>query len=351
MRKKILIGSAIMLLVAVFAALLVFAILGLLQNLQNKQAIAALTSQVGAAAEESRTAHQEFSKKIGEATSTLRDDVLPTIVAAAEESGTAHKKLGEEIGEDLQALPKKLSEVIGEATSSLREDLDNTEGDLALLQRSVLDAGLVYSHVRQSVVEVFIDEKFKGSGFLYGDQRNQILTTAHLWRKLGETENPDIFVKFSNGAIIHASLTGRDEIQDVAILELEEPAPHGINSLPLADYSSLYVGQPIIIIGSPMELEGTITTGIISFLGRDGEPFKLACGSCTALIQTDSATNSGNSGGPGIDAKGEVVGIVSFIIPRTEGIAFLVSSETLKAFVDALGAASQARDQLSEESE
>jgi 2-alkenal reductase len=115
-----------------------------------------------------------------------------------------------------------------------------------------------------------------------------------------------IEIVFSDGSISAAELTGIDLNSDLAVLQAERTPP-GLTPLPLGDMNSLKVGQTVIAIGNPFGLQGTLTKGIISALGRDIPA--LTQFSIPQSIQTDAAINPGNSGGPLLDLQGRVIGV------------------------------------------
>jgi S1-C subfamily serine protease len=140
----------------------------------------------------------------------------------------------------------------------------------------------------------------QGSGFLY-DNLGHIVTNAHVIHGASEVE-----VTFSDGSTRTSEIVGEDMNSDLAVV-LVKDMPSGIQPLQLADMSSLAVGQTVLAIGNPFGLEGTLTRGIISALGRNIPaltPFSIP-----QSIQTDAAINPGNSGGPLLDLNGEVIGV------------------------------------------
>lgn len=150
----------------------------------------------------------------------------------------------------------------------------------------------------------------QGSGFVYDDQGN-IVTNAHVIHGASEVE-----VTFSDGTTRPAEIIGEDLNSDLAVVRVEDMPP-GIEPLPLGDMSTLAVGQTVVAIGNPFGLEGTLTRGIISALGRTIPaltPFSIP-----ESIQTDAAINPGNSGGPLLNLKGEVIGVNAQI--ETNGLS------------------------------
>lgn len=150
----------------------------------------------------------------------------------------------------------------------------------------------------------------QGSGFVYDDQ-GHIVTNAHVIHGASEVE-----VTFSDGTTRAAEIVGEDLNSDLAVVRVEN-LPSGIEPLPLGDMSTLAVGQTVVAIGNPFGLEGTLTRGIISALGRTIPaltPFSIP-----ESIQTDAAINPGNSGGPLLNLKGEVIGVNAQI--ETNGLS------------------------------
>lgn len=172
------------------------------------------------------------------------------------------------------------------------------------------DAVLVdlYARVNSSVVNITnfaqansqVEPASQGSGFVFDDQGN-IVTNAHVVHGASEVE-----VTFSEGTTRPAKLVGEDLNADLAVVHVDN-VPAGVGPLPLGKMEDLAVGQTVVAIGNPFGLEGTLTRGIISALGRSIPaltPFSIP-----QSIQTDAAINPGNSGGPLLNMLGEVVGV------------------------------------------
>jgi 2-alkenal reductase len=150
----------------------------------------------------------------------------------------------------------------------------------------------------------------QGSGFVY-DDLGRIVTNAHVVR------NEDLVeVTFYEGTTLPAEILGLDPQSDLAVLEVES-VPAGVAALPLGEMSELAVGQTVVAIGNPFGLDGTLTRGIISGLGRTIP--SLTSFSIPEAIQTDAAINPGNSGGPLLDLHGHVVGVNAQI--ETDGFS------------------------------
>ncbi|SCL20987.1 serine protease, S1-C subfamily, contains C-terminal PDZ domain [Micromonospora pallida] len=137
-----------------------------------------------------------------------------------------------------------------------------------------------------------------GSGFVI-DDRGHIVTNDHVVAGGGT-----ISVVGQDGRRLTARLVGRDPGSDIAVLRVD-PAGR-LPALPLAAAGQTRVGEPVLAVGSPLGLSGTVTAGIVSALDR---PVRLGGGARQTAVQTDSSINPGNSGGPLVNARGEVVGV------------------------------------------
>lgn len=150
-----------------------------------------------------------------------------------------------------------------------------------------------------------------GTGFII-DADGLILTNEHV------IDGADrITVRLADGRTLHATRVGSDPDTDIALLKVDA-APR-LQPAPLGDSDTLRVGEWVVAIGNPLAYEHTVTVGVVSFLGR-----KLFDSSLDRYIQTDAAINFGNSGGPLINARGEVIGINAAISSRAANIGFAV---------------------------
>jgi len=165
-----------------------------------------------------------------------------------------------------------------------------------------------------------------GSGFIY-DKEGRIVTNNHV---VDGAETVD--VTFIDGNIYSAKVVGRDPFSDIAVLQITDDfAAEEIVPLELANSSNLQVGQQVVAIGNPFGLSDTMTTGIVSQVGRL-LPNKEMSFSIPNAIQTDAAINPGNSGGPLLDLQGHVIGVNTAIQSRTgdfAGIGFAIPSNTV----------------------
>ena len=172
-----------------------------------------------------------------------------------------------------------------------------------------------------------------GSGFVY-DTSGRIITNNHV---VEGSDNVD--VRFIDGNIYTAKVVGTDKFNDIAVLQItDDIKDESLVPLPLANSDDLEVGQQIVAIGNPFGLSDTMTTGIISQVGRL-LPNREAGYTISGVIQTDTAINPGNSGGPMLNLSGQVIGINTAIQSTTgefSGIGFAVPSNTIKRVVPAL---------------
>ena len=162
-----------------------------------------------------------------------------------------------------------------------------------------------------------------GTGFVI-DPAGLILTNHHV------VDGADrIMVRLTDGRNLHATRIGSDPDTDVALIKVDSTRPLPYASL--GDSDALRVGEWVVAIGNPLAYEHTVTVGVVSFIGR-----KLFDSSLDRYIQTDAAINFGNSGGPLINARGEVIGINAAISSRAANIGFAVPINQARAILPQL---------------
>jgi S1-C subfamily serine protease len=197
----------------------------------------------------------------------------------------------------------------------------------------------LYQSVSTGIVAIRVDTGQTGSlgsGFVY-DDHGHILTNYHVVEGVDQVE-----VDFPSGYKTYGTIIGTDLDSDLAIVTVDAPADQ-LHPLALGDSDQLKVGQEVVAIGNPFGLDGTMTTGIVSALGRtlDSVHSSPSGGTFTAgdIIQTDAAINPGNSGGPLFNLQGEVIGINRAIRtsnftttgePVNSGIGFAISINIVK---------------------
>lgn len=176
----------------------------------------------------------------------------------------------------------------------------------------------------------------QGSGFIW-DTQGHIVTNYHVVENATAIE-----VTFNDGISLPATLVGADPDSDLAVIKVD-PAEHDLKPVKLGDSDALKVGQRAIAIGNPFGLEGTLTAGVISALGRDlpaaSTGASLVGYRIPDVIQTDAPINPGNSGGPLLNSNGEVIGVNAAIESSTgtsAGIGFAIPVSIVKQVVPSL---------------
>jgi S1-C subfamily serine protease len=221
--------------------------------------------------------------------------------------------------------------------TAMRKDMQREAAyaleDQIIAVYETVGASVVNITNRGTVYDMFgraIPQGGSGSGFIYDDQ-GHIVTNYHVIEDADE-----LLVTFADGQVFEAEIVGIDPANDLAVIQIVDraglPAP-----VALADSDLLRVGQFVVAIGSPFGQEQTLTTGVISALGRVIQsPNGRFIGEA---IQTDAAINPGNSGGPLLDLEGRVIGVNSQIISpsgASAGVGFAVSSNTVRHIVPEL---------------
>ena len=173
-------------------------------------------------------------------------------------------------------------------------------------------------------------QRSQGTGFLIDDS-GYLLTNNHVVEQSAE-----IVVQTADDHEARASLVGRDERTDVALLRI--PPPQGVQVPALGDSDTLLVGEWVLAIGNPFGLSHTVTAGIVSAKGRTGRDVPLDPAGYYNFIQTDASINPGNSGGPLFNMRGEVVGINTAINSAGQGIGFAIPINMVKQILPQLRA-------------
>lgn len=216
------------------------------------------------------------------------------------------------------------SAIFGDETSSL------TKKNLTLVE--------LFEKSEEGVVKIKVvrigsqvDTGGVGSGFVY-DNLGHIITNAHVVDGADKAT-----VTFLDGSQYNAEIIGKDKFTDIAVIKVSEK-PRLLHPLEIGDSSLLQVGEQVAAIGNPFGLSGSMTSGIVSQIGRliaaQDSGFSIP-----DVIQTDAAINPGNSGGPLLNMRGQVIGINTAIQSMTGefvGIGFAVPSNTVSKIVPTL---------------
>jgi 2-alkenal reductase len=226
-----------------------------------------------------------------------------------------------------------------------QSDAGTVKGAYASFKASGLTPQQIYEKHAGSVVE--ITATFPGTYDMFGQQTGggqalgtgfvvsedgYILTNAHVVSESGQAVST-VTVTFkgdgTQGAQVEGTVLGADESTDVALIKVDPSQAPALRAIPLGDSSAVTVGEEVVAIGNPLGLDFSLSTGVVSATDRELQSPNGA--TITGGIQTDAAINHGNSGGPLINAKGEVIGINEQIASQgggSEGIGFAVPINT-----------------------
>lgn len=249
------------------------------------------------------------------------------IGALSKEHTAQISALSSEQGRQISALSDELAALKGETLARIDTLDDELRGVAGELELSAINASRLYQQVSQGIVRISDGEEVIGSGFAF-DPYN-LITAQHV------IEGQDQIVVISaDGSTSAATVVGTCEHSDIAVLALEQTS--GVQALTLADSEKVTVGEPTIVVGNPLQLPGTITSGIVSQIHRF---VKVQYDSRTcwvaSLVQFDAAVNAGNSGSPLLNAESEVIGMVIARIDPTQGtgVYYAISSNKVRRVV------------------
>lgn len=235
---------------------------------------------------------------------------------------------------------RQVSSLNGQITN-LQTSISNLEGyqnatyqNITLLQNgtSLVD---IYSNLRDSVVLVQGDTSdggVQGSGFVYDfNGRTVVLTNYHVVQ--GTT---GLSVTFSDGHGYSTTVLGTDPYSDLAVLSVNNAPASEFKPVTIVSSAPLRVGEPVIAIGNPYGLVGSLTTGVVSATGRTIIEDAAGGYAIANIIQTSTPINPGNSGGPLLNSVGNVVGITTAIVSDSQGLGFAIPSNTILREISAL---------------
>jgi S1-C subfamily serine protease len=256
-----------------------------------------------------------------------RSLILPLTLAAVLGGGVAAASVVAVVGTDGTSTPATVTVGAATATSSGTPAVAAPSAPATAPTAAAAGSkpvAQIYREAAPGVVRV-TQAQGQGSGFVI-DSEGHILTNAHVVDGGGP-----VFVSFSNEDRVEATIVGKDDSTDTALLKVTESAG-ALRPLALGTSTSVQVGDPVVAIGNPFGLDRTITSGIVSAVARqieapNGFPINNA-------IQTDAAINHGNSGGPLLNMQGQVIGINSQIansgIDANVGVGFAIPIDMVK---------------------
>jgi S1-C subfamily serine protease len=235
---------------------------------------------------------------------------------------------------------RQVSSLNGQITN-LQTSISNLEGlqnatyqNITILQNgtSLVD---IYSNLRDSVVLVqgeTSDGSVQGSGFVYDfNGRNVVLTNYHVVQ-----DTTGLSVTFSDGHGYSTTILGTDPYSDLAVLSVNNAPVSEFKPVTIVSSAMLRVGEPVIAIGNPYGLVGSLTTGVVSATGRTIVEDAAGGYAIANIIQTSTPINPGNSGGPLLNSVGNVVGITTAIVSDSQGLGFAIPSNTILREISAL---------------
>jgi S1-C subfamily serine protease len=285
-------------------------------------------------------------KCLGVSTSEMRADsgrklravVVIIIVLASLVAGgllgylSCYSATSEEI-DNLQNQVTSFQEQLSQLQSAQNLDYQN----VTIIPEENVSVSQLYDQVEESVVVIrgmVISQydsfgrpyysQVQGSGFVYNFTGQMVIVTNY--HVVSDTIN--ITVTFANGDAYTATVLGSDPYAELAVLSADAPEEEFV-PLQIASSSSLEVGDPVIVVGTPYGLAGSMSTGYVSALGRTLTAETTGGYVIANVIQTTAALNPGNSGGPVLNYQGQVVGIATAIVEDSQGVGFAIPSNTI----------------------
>ena len=195
---------------------------------------------------------------------------------------------------------------------------------------TAFDPAAIFKQIGPAVVSIETQQGLvSGSGFIV-DGDGHIVTNFHVVQG-----SDSVSVVLDDETRVSGQVLGFDRANDLAVVAID-PIGVELRPAPLGDSDALIVGDPVVAIGNPFGLERTLTTGVVSALGRLRPPLEAGGRPQRGLIQTDAAINPGNSGGPLINAAGEVIGVNASAespIDGSVGVGFAIPSSIVQRFL------------------
>jgi S1-C subfamily serine protease len=232
--------------------------------------------------------------------------------------------------------------VVSTQIKSLRNDISNLQNQVSRIlgnqtvvyeyvniTQDGVDLSELYRQVKDSVVMVrgklANGTTVQGSGFVYNYSGLMVIITNY--HVVHDTVSRS--VTFSSGNGYTAVINGTDPYADLAVLIVPDAPESEFKPLEIVSSSTLRVGDPVIAIGNPYGLFGSMTTGVISALNRTIQETYTGGFSIAGIIQTSAPINPGNSGGPLLNFNGKVVGVTTAIVSDSQGLGFAIPSSTI----------------------
>ena len=236
--------------------------------------------------------------------------------------------------DDLQNQVTSLQEQLAQLQSTQNQNSQNTT---VLTEEGNVSVSELYAQVEDSVVVIrgmvfsgysifgrHVYSQIQGSGFIYNFTGEAVVVTNN--HVISDTIN--ITVTFSNGNAYPAEVLGLDPYAELAVLSVDAPENEYV-PLEIASLSNLRVGDPVMVVGTPYGLAGSMSTGFVSALGRTLTAEATGGYVIANVIQTTAPLNPGNSGGPVLNYQGQVVGIATAIVEDSQGLGFAIPSNTI----------------------
>jgi len=241
----------------------------------------------------------------------------------------------DDLQNQVNSLQGQLTQFQSSQSGDNQDFVINTENNVSVSQ--------LYSYIADSVVVIrgmvpYNDlfgrvyySQVQGSGFIYNFAgQNVVVTNSHVI-----ADATDITVTFANGNAYSATVLGSDPYAELAVLSSDAPEEELV-PLEITSSSSLQVGDPVIVVGTPYGLAGSMSAGYVSAMGRTLTAETTGGYVIANVIQTTAALNPGNSGGPVLNYNGEVIGIATAIVENSEGLGFAIPSNTILKEIEAL---------------
>ena len=259
--------------------------------------------------------------------------VIVSLVAGGLVGGLTCYSTSSEKIDNLQNQVTTLQQQLSQGQPTQNIDYQN----VTVVSEDNVSVSQLYAQVEESVVVIrgmmlsqynFFGEEYysqiQGSGFVYNFMgQNVIVTNYHV-----VDGAVNITVTFANGNAYTATALGSDPYAELGVLSVDAPEEEFV-PIEVASSTSLQVGDPVIVVGTPYGLAGLMSAGYVSALGRTLTAETTGGYVIANVIQTTAALNPGNSGGPVLNYKGQVVGIATAIVADSEGLGFAIPSNTI----------------------